>query len=552
MVAWDGEFDVVVVGSGCAALTAATAAVARGCSVAVLEKAPELGGTTARSGGAYWVPNNSLMRGHGLDDPRPAALKYMARLSYPALYDPGSPTLGLEQLAYDLIATFYDCGAPMVDELSASGALRSIMWPSLGLSTTPVSDPDYHAELPENEAPAGRLLMPAFEPGDLGKGLGHKLVSDLAAHLASSPAATIITSCGVGDVVTNRAGEVVGVLADRAGSATALRARKGVVFASGGFAQDRTKALAYLRGPVFGSGSAVTDTGDFVDIGIRLGASLGNMCNAFWYQVELDKALAGPVATTNADFFLPYGDSMLIVNRYGRRVANEKSMYHMRAQSHFVWDGTEHPNLLQVMIWDAPVAADPTPWPWRFGVPLPGTDASHIITGATFAELAGGVADRLRALSGRRGLTATVGPGMQLAPQFVDQLSQTVARFNAYATAGVDPDFRRGETPIEPAWQGPSRSTGNTTMHPLRSSGPYYALLLAPGTLDSCGGPVVNTSSQVLRTDGTPVPGLYGAGNCIASPAGQGYWSGGATISPAMVGGYLAGIHAAGEPHKEP
>ncbi len=551
MASWDDEADVVVVGSGCAALTAAVAAAARGCSVRVLEKAPELGGTTARSGGAYWVPNNSLMRAEGLDDPRGSALRYMAKLSFPALYDPGSPTLGLDELGYAHIATFYDTGAPMVDDLAACGALRSIIWPTLGLSTTKLSDPDYHAELPENEAPAGRLLMPAFEPGDLGKGLGHKLVSDLAKYLGAQAGVRVVASCAVGDVVTDGAGGVIGVVAERDGTPTAVRARKGVVFASGGFVHDRAKALAYLRGPVFGTGSAVTDTGDFVDIGIRLGARLGNMSNAFWYQVELEKALCGPVAETNADLFLPYGDSMLIVNRYGRRVVNEKAMYHMRAQSHFTWDGTEYPNLLQVMIWDAPVAVDETPWPWRFGVPLPGTDASHVIVGDTLGALAANVAERLRALAGRQGVTGSVGPAMHPAPTFTEQLSRTVEAFNAYASAGQDPEFHRGETPIEPAWQGPSRGALNTSMYPLQASGPYYALLLAPGTLDSCGGPVVDTSSRVLRTDGSVVPGLYGAGNCIASPAGQGYWSGGATISPAMVTGYLAGLHAASTPARD-
>jgi 3-oxosteroid 1-dehydrogenase len=226
-------------------------------------------------------------------------------------------------------------------------------------------------------------------------------------------------------------------------------------------------------------------------------------------------------------------------------------MYHMRAQSHFTWDGTEYPNLLQVMIWDAPVAADETPWPWRFGVPLPGTDASHVIVGDTLGALAANVAERLRALAGRQGVTGSVGPAMQPAPTFTEQLSRTVEAFNAYASAGRDPEFHRGETPIEPAWQGPSRGALNTSMYPLQASGPYYALLLAPGTLDSCGGPVVDTSSRVLRTDGSVVPGLYGAGNCIASPAGQGYWSGGATISPAMVTGYLAGLHAASTPARD-
>ena len=89
-------------------------------------------------------------------------------------------------------------------------------------------------------------------------------------------------------------------------------------------------------------------------------------------------------------------------------------------------------------------------------------------------------------------------------------------------------------------------------MHPIAATGPYHCVLLAPATLDTCGGPVIDAAARVLRLDGAPIPGLYGAGNCIASPAGQGYWGAGGTIGPALTYGYLAGRNAAREAEKHP
>ena len=89
-------------------------------------------------------------------------------------------------------------------------------------------------------------------------------------------------------------------------------------------------------------------------------------------------------------------------------------------------------------------------------------------------------------------------------------------------------------------------------MHPLRADGPYHCVILGPGALDTKGGPVVDARARVLAVDGTPIGGLFGAGNCVASAAGQAYWGPGGTIGPALTFGYVAGVEATSGPQHKP
>ena len=89
------------------------------------------------------------------------------------------------------------------------------------------------------------------------------------------------------------------------------------------------------------------------------------MTHAWWDQVVAELAVRVP--ETVRDVYEPFGDSMVIVDRRGQRVVNEKIPYNERAQVHFAWDPVrrEYPNLLLFMVWDE-VAANPDPTRFRF------------------------------------------------------------------------------------------------------------------------------------------------------------------------------------------
>src|SRR5688572_12617780 len=150
---WDQEADIVVVGGGSAGGSAAVTAASLGDKVILLEKEAILGGTTNKSGGVAWVPNNPEMRKAGVTDTRADCLKYMARFSNPRAYTPDRPTLGLDPLSYRQLEAFYDNGSATIEYLDKIGAAK---YATFKVGGNP--SPDYADHLPENKASKGRSL----------------------------------------------------------------------------------------------------------------------------------------------------------------------------------------------------------------------------------------------------------------------------------------------------------------------------------------------------------------------------------------------------------
>jgi len=290
-------------------------------------------------------------------------------------------------------------------------------------------------------------------------------------------------------------------------------------------------------------------TGDFINIAGAAGARMGIMSSAWRTQVLLEKALQS--SKLAAGVFFPPGDSMVQVNRYGLRVVNENRNYNDRTEVHGAYDPSqaEFPNQLLFMVYDQRSAEG---FAGVYPIPADPANTNYVIKGDSLEDLAGKLAKRLSEIAAQTG-------GLSLDPSFTGNLAKTINRFNGFASSGNDKDFHRGKAAYDSEWHQvfspmkadsgwPANDGPSITMHPIRDEGPYYVMILAAGALDTCGGPAIDASARVLDTEDQPIPGLYGAGNCIASPSGEAYWGAGHTLCLSMTFGFIAANAAHNEP----
>ena len=415
---FDHETDVAIVGTGAAGLSAALRASSEGAEVLLLEKAPTVGGTTFKAHGFAWFPDNYWMREQGLDDPKRDAIAYMARLSGPEAFDAEDATFGLPRDRYELLEAFYDNAGPAVAAAVEAG-VRYIPAETL---------PDYYAHLPQNKAPVGRCFMPADDDGELG--WGNNTVEQLL-RASEQRGAKLLAGHRVIRLVLDAAGGVCGLIAEADGREVAVRARRGVVFASGGFGQSPELRRALLAGPTFGACAAHSNTGDFLEMATELGLPIRNTNWAWLTPMVLERGLRND--PRHETTFAPPGDSMIYVNRYGRRTMDEKAPYNETVQNMWRWDSQklEWPDLLQFMIWDqecqdryhSDVPANP--------IATTGIDDGHVVRGETLPELVLALRARVEQLEPQTHITLDEG--------FGQELEKSIARFNEISDKFAEP-----------------------------------------------------------------------------------------------------------------
>ncbi len=527
---WDHEYDVVVLGSGGAGLTAALTAAIAGATVQVFEKSETVGGTTAVSGGIAWIPahNRSPAGELTVDD----ALRYLRAQSFGSMDD-------------TLVETFVRTGPSMLDFVEKYSGLRFEIADGF---------PDYQPELPGGQPTGGRSLSAA--PFDLSQ------IGDWATRITAFPAdwsnvgfdaetrarlhadiersgdlcvagtALIagllkgLLDIGVAPCTNARAtelivdgGVVAGVRITGPERSMDVRARRGVILATGGFEWDPLLVKAFLRGPMHGAVSPPNNTGDGLRMAMALGADLANMGEAWWVPIVRipDDTIAGQQRSRSVRLERTRPRS-IIVNQAGRRFVNEAGEYNSMAGAfHYLDPRGGYVNDRGWMVFDSIHLRSYGFLGIAPGEPVP----DWFCESADLVEL--GV---------KTGIDAA-------------GLTHTIEQWNRNVAAGADPDFGRGSSAYDGYW-GDDRATtlAGKTLGPIDTA-PFYAVPVCVGSMGTKGGPRTDPDGRVLHVSGQPIPGLFAAGNAMGGVTGRAYGGAGGTLGPAMVFGYRAGYAAA-------
>ncbi|HEU4360347.1 MAG TPA: 3-oxosteroid 1-dehydrogenase [Mycobacterium sp.] len=554
------EYDVVVVGSGGAGMVAALAAAHAGLSTIIIEKAAHYGGSTARSGGGVWIPNNTVLERAGVKDTAEAARIYLH-------------TIIGDATPAEKIDTYLQRGPEMLAFVLKNSPLKMCWVPGYS---------DYYPESPGGKA-TGRSIEPKpFNANRLGAdlagleppygkvplnvvvmqqdyvrlnqlkrhprgvlrslkvgartvwakatgknlvGMGRALIAPLRIGLqrAGVPVRlnTALTDLYVED------GVVRGVYVrdtDSADSAEPelIRARRGVILASGGFEHNEQMRVKYQRAPITTEWTvgAKANTGDGILAGEKLGAALDIMEDAWW----------GPtVPLVGAPWFAlseRNSPGSIIVNMSGNRFMNEsmpyvEAVHHMYGGKHGQGSGPGE-NIPAWLVFDQR---------YRDRYIFAGLQPGQRIPRKWLESGVFVSADTLEELAAKTGLP-------------VEQFRATVQRFNGFARAGVDADYHRGESAYDRYYGDPTNKP-NPNLGEI-SQPPFYAAKMVPGDLGTKGGIRTDVRGRALRDDGSVIAGLYAAGNVAAPVMGHTYPGPGGTIGPAMTFGYLAALDIAG------
>lgn len=557
MTNWDHEADLLVFGSGAAGMTAALVGAQEGLNVVLCEKSSQLGGTTATSGGSLWIPGASPILRNGRAESTDEVRRYL------------QGELG-EHIRWDLMDAFLTAGPAAIDYLEQHTDLRF----------EHLQNPDYHSDRPGGSAFGraitarpfdGRLLGPDFElllpPRSVFMVLGGMMVYRreiqtllwpfssfstfghairvLTLHALARLRYPRGTRLLIGNALIGRfllslrkkgvaiwvnaplvelvrdGAQVDGAIVEVNGVQKRVRARRGVVLATGGISNNKSLQEELMRNfPHLHSLVSEGNTGDGLITSRAIGAAVDeNVSNpGFWSPASILKGTEGRETVWVHGHMDRGKPGLIAVNSGGRRFVNEAASYHDFVMAMFR-SQQEVPAIPAHLICDHRFIR-------KYGLGLirplyprlqPYIAAGYLIAGDTVEDLARQI-------------------GIEPA-----NLMETIAEHNRDAKVGVDKAFGRGSTAFN-RFNGDPENKPNPCMRPITKP-PFYAMAVYPCTLGTTVGIRTDKDARVLDATEAPIPGLYACGNDMSSVMRGFYPAPGITLGPAVVFAYRAIIH---------
>jgi 3-oxosteroid 1-dehydrogenase len=553
---WDREVDVLVVGTGNGALTAALCNWEMGTEdVLIIEKTDKVGGTSATSGGGIWIPVNHYAKACGADDSAEDAKKYLMG------------TLFGEDVPEEMIDTYIEQSPKMLKFLADR---TDVIYESLE------HYPDYYTNY-DGAKSGHRSLEPKpiamSELGDDWKNVRwthHMMRMFSRIHFTQVEAHTIMTqapgwksllakmilgyvtdiswrfrtaidrrlctgSAGIARLylsvkkrgipllfnsrmtsLVEEGGRVTGAIVQQGGKTLRIGARKGVVLGAGGFEKNQALREQYLPAPTNTQWSAgnPANEGDALLAGLSLGAKTRLMKDAWWTTTLCVPDEPTPRLAIMEKSF----PGSCVVNRAGERFANESQNYMAFQKDLFATHSDTSPNAPAWQIFDARFRRNFMVGPLMTAAMKPDWQIPKSWFETGFVAKANSIHD----------LAEQVG----IDPQ---GLEGTIAKMNRYAETGTDEDFHRGESAYDRYYADP-----NIKPNPCLASideGPFYAMRIEAGDFGTLGGLDTDVHGRVKLEAGGVVEGLFAVGNCSAAILPT-YPGPGATLGPAMTMAY--------------
>jgi 3-oxosteroid 1-dehydrogenase len=551
---WDHETDLLIFGSGAAGFSAGIFGRTKNLDVLICEKMPVVGGTTATAGGFAWVPNTKQAKAAGADDSIEKARTYLQHEL--GNYYRGDLVDAFLEAGPDAMATLQDGTEVVFDYVkwpdyhaeNVGGVLegrtlepRRYDGRKLGKDFELIRPPIHRlmllggmsidkrkiADFLNPFGSAGGLLRVASTVGRYAVdrlqysrgtdiGAGNALIARMFYTLRQMKA-DIWVKTPLLELIKDETG-VIGALVDHDGTKKRIRARRGVVLATGGFPHNaKMREELGPNHPHHHSVGWKANVGEGINAARAIGAVIDHdvVGPGLWQPSSILKHKDGTEETILYGYLDRGKPGLVAVDSSGKRFVNESASYHDIGEAMFR-NGVAEGNRFY-FICDRKFV-------WRWGLGLirpyrpslkPYIQRNYITTGNTIEELA---------------------QKLGIDPE---GLAETVRKNNEYARTGVDPDFRRGTNPFGYKMLGDPTVKPNPNLGPVANP-PYVALRIYPSTLGTAIGLKTNANAQVLDKENNPINGLYASGQDISSVMRGFYPGGGINIGPAIVFSYIA------------